>query len=408
MRSERLFEIAKRLIPGGVNSPVRAFDPYPFFVDETEGSKIRDVDGNEYIDYCLGYGPLILGHNPPPVFDAVRRELEKGLQSGIPSNAEIELAKKIVSHVPCAEMVRFTNSGTEATMNAIRLARAYTGREKVLMFDGAYHGGHDHVLFDSKGAKSPGLPETLLDSTLVAPFNDLEATKELIDGEDLAAIIVEPVMGNAGCIPPREGFLNGLREICNDVDAVLIFDEVITGFRLSMGGAQEFFGVKPDLVTLGKIIGGGFPIGAFAGRENILREVKPEGEVFHAGTFSGHPVIMSAGLATLESLESENVLEEASEFAEKLFDFLRKKLDYSVNQAGPMFQIFFTRDEVESAEEVRESNGEKYKSFHRGLMNEGVFLPPAKFECCFTSGAHSPEDLSLTKKAIERIANEVE
>lgn len=405
MDSKDLYERSKSLLPGGVNSPVRTFDPYPFFVKSGSGSKIYDVEGNEYLDYCLGYGPLFLGHGHPAVLKAVKEQLEKGVHFGVPTEAEARLGEKIAGHVPCAEMVRFVNSGTEATMNAVRLARAYVGREKVLMFDGGYHGSHDSLLFESRGSKSPGIPRSLKNSTLVTPFNDLEKVEDIAKRNELAAIIVEPVMGNSGCIPPVEGFLEGLRNICDDSDILLIFDEVITGFRLALGGAQEYFDVRPDVVTLGKVIGGGFPIGAFGARREIMEMVKPEGEVFHAGTFSGHPVSMSAGTATIEVLENEEVIERTSSFAERLAKFLREESGYPVNQVGPMFQIFFKEGKVKDVDGARKSDEDKFKRLQRSLMEDGIFIPPSRFECWFVSGAHSEEDLAGTKKAIKNCPN---
>lgn len=401
MNSEQSYEEARHLIPGGVNSPVRAFDPYPFFASEGEGSKIRDEDGNEYIDYCLGYGPLILGHKNPNVVNAVQKQVERGALFGTPNETEIRLAEKIIKHVPCAEKVRFVNSGTEATSSAIRLARACTGQDNILMFDGGYHGAHDHFLFDSKGPKSSGIPKSIGKNTLLAPFNDIESVKTAAEGGELAAIIVEPVMGNAGCIPPKQDFLEGLRDICDDSATLLFFDEVITGFRLALGGAQEYYGVKPDLVTLGKIIGGGFPIGAFAGNTNIMKNVAPEGEVFQAGTFNGHPISMTAGLATIREIEEKGVIKRTSENARRIAESLQKESGCTVNRVSSMFQIFFTENDVNSADGLRATDKDDYKLFHRELMKKGIFAPPARSECWFVSSAHSKEDLGVTKEALE-------
>jgi glutamate-1-semialdehyde 2,1-aminomutase len=401
-RSKQLYEKAKRLFPGGVNSPVRAFEPYPFFIAGGHGSRIRDVDGNEYVDYCLAYGPLLLGHRPLGVINAVERQVQKGVLFGIPSEQELKLAEKIVEHVPCAEMVRFVNSGTEATASVVRLARAYTGRENILIFDGCYHGAHDHFLFGKKGPKSPGIPHVLRRSTLIAPFNDLVFVEKIARKSKLAAIIVEPVMGNLGCIPPAEGFLKGLREICDEHGALLIFDEVITGFRLAIGGAQEFFNVEPDLATLGKIIGGGFPIGAFVGKAEIMRLVAPMGNVYHAGTFCGHPVAMAAGLATIKIIEKGGAIERAAKFANRVASVLRRELGFPVNQVSSMFQVFFTDGEVNSADDARKSDKVAFMRFHRALLKNGVFIPPSQFECWFTSAAHTKEDRKITEDAIAR------
>lgn len=408
MKSHELYNKASELLPGGVNSPVRAFDPYPFFVDSGKGSRIWDIEGNEYIDYCLGYGPLILGHRDPKVMRTVREQMKRGTHFGIPNNPEVKLAKEIVQHVPCADMVRFVNSGTEATMNAIRLARAYTGREKVLMFDGGYHGSQDNLLFDRNGAKTPGIPKGLESSALVASFNELEKTKEISERNELAAIIVEPVMGNIGCISPNDGFLEGLRELCDGNETLLIFDEVITGFRLSMGGAQKYYGVEPDLVTLGKIIGGGFPVGAFAGRKDIMENVKPEGIVHNAGTFSGHPIAMVAGTATIKRLKKGNVLDEASKFAERLAAVLRREFGFPVNQEGPMLQIFFKTGCVKNANDARKSDRKKFRTFHRSLLKEGIFIPPSRLECWFISSTHSKDDFMLSQEAIEKASERAE
>jgi glutamate-1-semialdehyde 2,1-aminomutase len=379
---------------------VRAFEPHPFFIERGEGSRIRDVDGNEYVDYCLAYGPLILGHRPPSVMRAIKKQIQRGVLFGIPSELELELAEKIITHVPCAEMVRFVNSGTEATASVVRLARAYTDRENILIFDGCYHGAHDHFLFGKKGPKSPGIPHVLRRNTLVASFNDLTSVEKIARKNELAAIMVEPVMGNLGCIPPAEGFLEGVREICDEHRALLIFDEVITGFRLALGGAQEFFNVVPDLATLGKIIGGGFPIGAFVGKTEIMKLVAPSGKVYQAGTFCGHPVTMATGLATIETLERKKVIERAGDFAGKVADILKHELEFPVNQVASMFQVFFTEGEVSSADDARKCDKAAFMCFHRALLEKGVFAAPSQFECWFTSAVHSNEDLRITKEAI--------
>ncbi len=407
MKSRKLYDRAKRILPGGVDSPVRAFEPYPFFVERGRDARITDVDGKEYVDYCLAYGPLILGHQAPPVAKAVNAQLKHGVLFGIPNELEIRLAEKITKHVPCAEMVRFVNSGTEATSSVVRLARAYTGREKILIFDGCYHGAHDHFLFGKKGAKSPGIPHVLRQDTIVASFNNQESVEKIARKNELAAIMVEPVMGNLGCIPPEDGFLKGLREICDDNGAMLIFDEVITGFRLGLSGAQGLFKVMPDLTTLGKIIGGGFPVGAFTGRSEIMKLVAPSGKVYQAGTFCGHPVTMAAGLATLETIERKNTIQKASYFAGKVAGILERELGYNVNRVGSLFQVFFNDSEVRSADEARKSDNVKFMKFHRALMENGVFASPSQFEVWFTSSAHSAKDLDATEEAISRAAETV-
>ncbi len=405
--SRRLYEKAKRLLPGGVDSPVRAFEPYPFFIDRGDGSRIRDVDGNEYVDYCLAYGPLILGHQAPPVVKAVKDQLKRGVLFGVPSELELDLAEKITNHVPCAEMVRFVNSGTEATASVVRLARAYTNRENILIFDGCYHGAHDHFLFGKKGPKSPGIPHVLRRNTLVASFNDLESVEKIAHKNKLAAIMVEPVMGNFGCIPPADGFLKGLREICDEFDTLLIFDEVITGFRLALGGAQELFHVMPDLATLGKIIGGGFPIGAFVGKAEIMKLVAPAGKVYQAGTFCGHPVAMAAGLATVKTLERKKVIWRAGNFASKVADALKRELELPVNRVESMFQVFFTEGEVRLADDARKCDKAAFTRFHRTLLENKVFAAPSQFECWFTSAAHNESDFKETQLAITNAARKI-
>ncbi len=407
MKSKQLYEKAERLLPGGVDSPVRKFEPYPFFVERGRGARIMDVDGNEYVDYCLAYGPLILGHQAPAVIKAVKEQLERGVIFGMPNELEIKLAEKITKHIPCAEMVRFVNSGTEATSSVVRLARAYAGREKILIFDGCYHGAHDHFLFGKKGAKSPGIPHVLRRNTLVASFNDIGSVERIARKNELAAIMVEPVMGNLGCIPPVEGFLKGLREICDENGALLIFDEVITGFRLGLGGAQGLFKVLPDLTTLGKIIGGGFPVGAFTGKSEIMKLVAPSGKVYQAGTFCGHPVTMAAGLATIETIEREKIIQKASDFAAKVSGVLERETGYSVNRVASMFQVFFNDRVVRTADEARKSDNAKFMKFHRVLMENGVFAAPSQFEVWFTSAAHSKKDLTLTEEAVAKAAKAI-
>ena len=407
MDSKQLYEKSRQFLPGGVDSPVRAFDPYPFFIKRGNGSRIYDVDGKEYVDYCLAYGPLILGHRPKGVMRAIKDQLRDGILFGVPSELELQLAEKIKKHVPCAEMTRFVNSGMEATSSAVRLARAYTEREDILIFDGCYHGAHDYFLFGKRSCKSLGIPRAIRLTTHVATFNDLESVEEIAGKRKLAAIIVEPVMGNSGCIPPMNGFLKGLREICDEHGALLIFDEVISGFRVSMGGAQKLFKVTPDLATLGKIIGGGFPIGAFVGRSEIMNMIAPSGRVFQAGTFCGHPVTMAAGLATIEIMEKNKVIERASSFAGKVVRVLEQELGLPVNRVASMFQVFFTDEEVKSADDVKNCDKARFMRFHRSLMNNGVFIAPSQFECWFTSSAHSNRDFSKTKESISQASKEV-
>ncbi len=409
-KSKNMYDRAKRVLVGGVNSPVRAMKPYPFFTSHAKGSKIYDIDGNEYIDYCLAYGPLILGHAHDYVVERIKEQAERGTAYGTPTEQEVVLAEKVVKHVPSAEMVRFVNSGTEATMSAIRLARGYTGRKKIVKIEGAFHGAHDYVLVKAgSGATthgvptSAGVPEETTKNTILAPFNNEEAIERIIrkEGEEIACIILEPIMGNAGLILPKEGYLKFLREITEENGILLIFDEVITGFRISMGGAQEFYNVYPDITTLGKVLGGGLPIGAIAGRREIMENFSPLGKVYQAGTFNGNPMSMTAGIATLEVLEKENVHKKINKLGEKIAKELRSITDYYVSNVGSMFQIFFTNEDVYDYETAKKANAEKFLEFQRVLLKEGVFIPPSQFETNFISYAHSYEDVEKTIEAME-------
>ncbi len=415
-RSLRLFQEAKELFPGGVNSPVRAaVKPYPFYVERAEGAYIYTVDGEKLVDYVLAYGPLILGHRHPEVERAVREQLERGWLYGCPYELEIELAKKILSHVMAKGMVRFVNSGTEATMLAIRLARGYTKRKYIVKFDGCYHGAHDYVLVGAGSAaehygvpRSEGVPEEAARLTLVARFNDVDSVEKIMraHGSQVAAIIVEPVMGNAGVIPPRDGFLKELRRIADEHGSLLILDEVITGFRLGLGGAQEYYGVKADIVTLGKIIGGGFPVGAVVGKREIMENITPSGKVFNAGTFNAHPVTMAAGLATIRVLETGTPYRVAGEAARRVAAALedaasRHGIEATVNRVESMFQIFFKPGGVWNADDARASNQKLYMKLHEELLKLGVFIAPSQMEAWFTSLAHTDAVVEATITAIE-------
>jgi glutamate-1-semialdehyde 2,1-aminomutase len=407
-----LFEKAKKLIPGGVNSPVRAFEPYPFFTKQAKGSRITDVDGNEYIDYCLGFGPLILGHSHPRIAEAVRTQLEFGTLYGTPTEQEVDFAELVSEVVPSAEMVRLVSTGGEATMASIRAARGYAGKNKIIKFEGCYHGAHDCVLVKAgSGAAtfgvpdSLGIPEEITRNTIVVPFNDLEKLETAIkdNKEDLAAVIVEPVIGNIGVVLPKPGFLETMRELTENYGIVLIFDEVITGFRLALGGAQEYFGVTPDMTTLGKILGGGLPMAAYAGKEEIMKLIAPSGKVYQAGTYSGNPVSVAAGLATLGLLKEmgkafyvemerkcEAIVKPLGETV-SAFD-----LNLQINHVASMFQLFFTDKPVFNYASCKASDNRKFMKFHAELLRKGVFLPPSQFETCFLSAAHSTEDLEKT------------
>jgi glutamate-1-semialdehyde 2,1-aminomutase len=411
-RSQELFERAKRLMPGGVNSPVRAFQPYPFFTKRAKGSRLTDVDGKEYIDYCLAYGPLILGHANPAVIEAVKAQLEYGTLYGTPTEQEVELAELVSKIVPCAEMVRLVSTGGEATMSAIRAARGYTGKKKIIKFEGCYHGAHDAVLVKAgSGATTFGMPDSLgvpeetSRNTIVVPYNDAakfeEAVKE--NRSDLAAVIVEPILGNIGLILPEEGFLETLREVTEKFGVVLIFDEIITGFRVALGGAQEYYRITPDLTTLGKVMGGGFPMAAFAGKEEIMKMIAPQGKVYQAGTYSGNPVSVAAALATLRILrdggdEFYSRLEEKCESVVKPLQKLIRESDLKlqINHVASMFQVFFTQTQVTNYATVKTADNAKFMSYHAKLLDKGVFVPPSQFETCFLSSAHSHEDLEKT------------
>lgn len=411
MNSQELFEESKKIIPGGVSSPVRAFKPYPFFVAKGEGSHIYDVDGNSYVDHCLAYGPLILGHADKTVVSDLTNQLTMGTAYGAPTENEIKLSREVINRIPSAEMVRFTNSGTEATMSAIRVARGFTKRDKIVKFEGAYHGAHDYCLVKGgSGAAclpdSLGIPLDTTKNTLTVPFNDEEALTELIEkeGENIACIIMEVVMGNIGCVEPKGGYLEFLRKITEENGIVLIFDEVITGFRLATGGAQEYYGVTPDMTTLGKIVGGGLPMGAFCGKKEIMELVAPNGPVYQAGTFSGNPISVQAGLSTLKQLNKDfyTSLNKKGEFLRSnIHDIVDElSLDISPVGLGSMFQIYFNPNEVTNYAEAQESDSERFLVYFRQLLKEGVFIPPSQFECNFISSAHEMEDLEKTANAI--------
>lgn len=416
--SSRLFSDALRYIPGGVNSPVRAFRAvggFPPFIQRAKGAHIWDVDGNEYIDYCASWGPMILGHSHPQVIAAIKRAAEEGTSYGAPTPLEVQLAKLIQEAIPSVEMVRMVNSGTEATMSAIRLARGYTGRNKVIKFEGCYHGHADGLLVKagSGGATfgqpdSAGIPPDYARHTLVAPFNDLEATKRLLETHpgEVACIILEPIAGNMGVIPPKEGFLHGLRELCDREEVCLIFDEVITGFRVAWSGAQGLYGVIPDLTCLGKVIGGGLPVGAFGGRRQIMEHLAPLGDVYQAGTLSGNPLAMTAGIETLHLLKEEGVYERLEELgayicteAQRLAR--RTNVPTCFNRVGSMFSIFFTSGPVYDFATAKRSDTEAFRRFFWSLLDQGIYIPPSQFEAWFISLAHQVEDIEKALNAMQ-------
>jgi glutamate-1-semialdehyde 2,1-aminomutase len=415
--SEQLFERALKHIPGGVNSPVRAFKAVggtPVFIDRSDGAYIFDCDGKRYTDYVLSWGPMIMGHNHPEVREAVIKQSEKGLSFGAPTELEIQLADRICEIMPGMDMVRMVNSGTEATMSAIRLARGYTGRDTIVKFEGCYHGHSDSLLVKAgSGAltlgvpSSPGVPAALADLTLTLTYNDPEGVRAAFAeyGERIACVIVEPVAGNMSCIPPTPGFLETLREVCNASGAVLILDEVMTGFRFGLQGAQGFYGMEADLTALGKVIGGGMPVGAFGGKAEIMEQIAPLGPVYQAGTLSGNPIAMAAGLATLDIISRPGFYQPLFDRTEQLCEGLRTSasragVPFTTNHAGTMFGGFFTPDkQISNYAQVMACNGPAFNRFFHRMLDQGVYLAPASYEAGFMSSAHSDQDIADTVTA---------
>jgi glutamate-1-semialdehyde 2,1-aminomutase len=419
-KSEEIFAAAQKLMPGGVNSPVRAFKSVggqPIVFDRVKGAYAWDVDGNQYIDYIGTWGPAICGHAHPEVLAALKDALEKGTSFGAPSYLENVLAEMVIDAVPSIEMVRFVNSGTEACMAVLRLMRAYTGREKLIKFEGCYHGHADMFLVKAGSGvatlglpDSPGVPKSTTANTLTAPFNDLEAVKALFaeNPDQIAGVLLEPVVGNAGFIPPDAGFLEGLRLITQEHGALLVFDEVMTGFRIAYGGAQERFGVTPDLTTLGKIIGGGLPVGAYGGRQDIMSMVAPAGPMYQAGTLSGNPLAMTAGIKTLELLQRPGTYEQLDRITKKLADGMLQVAQETGHVAcggaiSAMFGFFFAEGPIHNYEDAKKSDLAKFARFHRGMLEQGVYLAPSQFEAGFTSLAHTDEDIDRTLAAARTV-----
>jgi len=415
-----LFEEAKKYMPGGVNSPVRAFgavDATPLFISEARGAKIYDVEGREYIDYLLSWGPMMLGHSHPAVIEAINQAARRGTSYGAPTELEIEMARLLVDAFPSLEMVRMVNSGTEAVMSAIRLARGYTGREKIIKFEGCYHGHADSLLVKAGSGvatlgipDSPGVPRRLAELTITLPFNDTGAVRSAVEqyGDDLACIIVEAVAGNMGVVPPMPGFLETLREITSQHDTLLIFDEVITGFRLTYGGFQNLAGIKPDLTCLGKIIGGGLPVGAFGGKKDIMEKLAPSGPVYQAGTLSGNPVAISAGIATLKILRKgatgyDETNRRTSLLCEGMKElFTKGDIPVCINRIGSMFTVFFTPHPVFDFSSALRSDTKRFGSFFREMLANQIYMAPSQFETSFVSFAHTDEDIEKTLAACKR------
>lgn len=418
--SESLYQKAQQFIPGGVNSPVRAFAGVggtPVFLNKADGPFVYDTDNKQYIDYVLSWGPMIHGHNHPAIREAVIKAAENGLSFGAPTELEIQMAETVCSMIPSMDQVRMVNSGTEATMSAIRLARGYSGKNKIIKFEGCYHGHADCLLVKAGSGMltlgeptSPGVPEDFAKHTLTATFNDIDSVKALMEAnkDDIAAIILEPVAGNMNCIPPADGFLQGLRDLCDQYQSVLIFDEVMCGFRVGEGSAQQLYNVTPDLTTLGKVIGGGMPVGAFGGKRDIMQQLSPAGPVYQAGTLSGNPVAMSAGLAALKLMGQPGYYDSIYQYTQQLVSGMQSLADeagmpFTTNHVGSMFGVFFTDDKtVNSYQQVASGDHNRFGKFFHLLLDQGVYLAPSAFEAGFVSKAHGSEQLDKTLTAVKQ------
>jgi len=419
-RSSELFKQAKEVIPGGVNSPVRAFKSVggsPIFASKAKGAYVYDEDGNRFIDFISSWGPMILGHAHPNVINAISKTAKKGTSFGMPTSLETDLAKLSLSMVPAMEKIRFVNSGTEACMSAVRLARGYTKKDKIIKFSGCYHGHSDSFLIEAGSGvvtfgapNSPGVTNGTAKDTLIASYNDLGSVKALFENNvnQIAAIIIEPIAGNMGCVIPKDGFIQGLRNLCNENNSLLIFDEVMTGYRLAKGGAQELLGVEADIVTYGKVIGGGLPVGAFSSKNIIMKELSPTGSIYQAGTLSGNPLAMSAGLATLTELNNNNIyqsLDDKTAYLEKgMHDILGKtNLDFKINRLGSMISLHFCSDDVIDFKTAQKGNNEIFKKYFHGMLKEGIYLPPSAFESYFLNDALSYNDIDFTLDSLKKV-----
>lgn len=420
MSNAKLFEKASKLIPKGVNSPVRYFDPYPFFAKSAKGCKIKDVENKEYIDYCMGYGALLLGHAFKDVIDAPREQLKKGTLFCTPTEEEVELAELLHKCIPIAEMVRLMNTGSEATMHAIRLARAYTKKSKVIKFEGCYHGAYDYVLvkagsgaLEQKLLLSEGMLDCVAENTIVLPYNDISALEELFKIEDdIACIILEPVIANMGLILPKDGYLHKLAKLARDNDTLLIFDEVVTGFRLALGGASEYYNIKPDLATFGKALSNGFVISALVGKREIMNNLSPEGNVYQASTFAGNPLSVSAAIANIQFLRRKKIYKRLEKRCKEMADAIRDaindhKINATVNNIASMFQIFFTDREVIDYNTVRSADTKLFRRYFNSLLKSKIFIPPSQFETCFISYSHDDKVIENSISKIEKALSEL-
>ena len=421
-KSQALFESAQQHIPGGVNSPVRAFKGVggtPIFFEKAKGAYVYDVDGNRYVDYVGSWGPMILGHSAPQILDAIRERMELGLSFGAPTAIESEMASEVCKLIPSMDMVRMVNSGTEATMSAIRLARGYTGRDKLVKFEGCYHGHSDSLLVKAGSGMltlgvptSPGVPASVAEHTITLNYNDLDHVRECFSqlGDQIACVIIEPVAGNMNCIPPSQSFLQGLRELCDVHGIVLIFDEVMSGFRVALGGAQAHYGIVPDMTCLGKVIGGGLPVGAFGGKRAIMEKLAPLGPVYQAGTLSGNPLAMAAGLAMLKEIQKPGVYEQLNARVDRMLAGFKAAADkhgipFTYNKAGSMFGLFFTElEKVENYQHVlQQCDAQRFGKFFHGMLEQGVYLAPSAFEAGFMSFAHTEDDIDFTIAAADKV-----